>query len=428
MALTPVTTHKSIIVRNVRITDRNSPLNGKSTDMLLADGVVTEIGTNIPNSSGLPEFSIPGLHVSKGWIDLQAEFGEPGFEQRETIESGAQAAMRGGFTDVILMPSTNPVNDQRSITDSILKTAADLPVRIHPAGSVSKGMEGKELSEMYEQSETGVKLFTDHRKTIRNSRLLQLAITYTAPFGGVVMHRPDDPMLSAGGLMHEGEISVSLGMRGIPDLAEELGILRDSGIAEYCNAPLILSMISSGRSVEKIRQIKSAGIKVHASAGAAWLRFTDNTAVGYDSLYKSIPPFRSESDKAALIQGLCDGTIDLLCSDHTPLETEMKQLEFEYSAAGMSMLETFYPVCNEALGSLMKQEDIIACFCDNPRNLLGVTTTSPGVGADTLTFFTPDAEWIFSESASASKNTPMLGQTLRGRAVAILNKGEFHSF
>lgn len=412
---------EKILIKNARVVFPGQPENGQSLDILIVGGKVSETGKNI-TASDAREISIDGLHIAPGFFDFSVTVPEPGFEYKETVESACRAAKKGGITSFVLMPDGQPCNDQKGVTEFRLNKARLSGVKVYPAGAVSKGMEGKELAEMYDLNSAGCRVFSDNKKRIKNSKLLQLALLYTKPFNGLVMHTPGDGYLTQNGVMNESEVSARLGLRGIPVLSEELGIQRDVYIAEYCESRIVLGPITGARSVQLIREAKKKGIQVTAYTAPQYILLNEEALSTYDSYAKLDPPLRAQDDVDALISGLSDGTIDFLVSDHTPEDAEHKMLEFEHAAFGMSGLETFFSVSRTALKS-QSIEKLVELLSINPRRTLGVEIPSLGQGAAAeFVLFQPDAETEYREEdfESLSTNSPVLGKTLTGKVIETI--------
>ena len=367
-----------------------------------------------------------GLFVSSGWFDLHANFGEPGEENKEDIESGCRAAMQGGFTGVLVMPSTFPPISGRPAVEYILKRSKQLLVDVHVAGTISEQQEGKELSEMYDMFLAGAKVFTDDKRAIQDAGLMTRALLYTQNFGGKIFSFAEDKFLAGNGQVHEGVFSSMLGLKGIPSVAEEIMINRDLSLAEYTNSAIHFSTISSRKSVDIIRNAKGKGIKVTADVSALHLLLDDSSLNGFDTVYKLKPPLRTSDDKEALIEGLVDGTIDCICSDHLPQEIEKKKKEFELASYGASGIETSFAVARTATINKLSLPELISKFTSHPRHCAGLKSglIEKDQPAD-LTIFYPDLRWKVAENdlKSKSKNNPFLGKELTGKVLAVVNRG-----
>lgn len=412
-----------MILRQVRVVDAASPHNGQTVDIRLQDGVVKTIGRNLDAEKGEEIFEESGAQVSPGWVDLFADYREPGFEQKETIATGLQAAAAGGFTDVALLPNTFPVVDTSSMVQAALQKAAGASVRIHPYGAVSKAIEGASLAEMYDMRAHGAVAFTDGWKAVQNPMLLLKAMEYVKAFDGLIVQMPVDEALAAGGLMHEGPVSTRLGMAGIPAIGETLAVQRAVETLRYTGSRLHLTGISTAASVAAVRAAKSEGLNITCSVTPYHLLFTEEALTGYDSMYKVSPPLRSEEDRQALIAALADGTIDAIASHHRPHEWDAKEKEFEYASDGMALQELVFQTALRGVGNAVPLPRIVDALSAAPRRILGLPSQAISeTSAARLTIFTPEGETTFSENIlkSRSRAHPFVGATLSGRVIRII--------
>ena len=413
-----------ILIEQARIVDRNSPHHGTIRDILIEDGRIISIGNGLA-ASGVSADTIlrqPGLHVSPGWVDVFAHFGDPGYEYKETLESGAAAAAAGGYTDVFVLPNTRPVVDTKSQVEYIRRTAATLPVRIWPLGGVTRGLEGKDLAEMYDMRNSGAVAFSDGTGPVQSAGLLLKGLQYVKAFDGVIIQVPDDKTVGASGLMNEGIVSTRLGLPGKPMMAEELMVARDIELVRYTGSKLHFTGVSSPRSLEHIRQAKAAGLQVSCSVTPHHLFFTDADLIEYDTNLKVYPPLRDEPAVQVLKKAVLDGLVDAIASHHLPHEFDSKIVEFEYAKPGMSSLETVYPVLRTSLPEL-SPEQTVELLSHRPRQLFGLEqpTISEGQIA-TLTVFDPagTTQLEAGTTRSRSKNNPFIGRPLMGRVIATV--------
>jgi dihydroorotase len=415
-----------ILIRSARIIDTGSPFHNQVKDILVSQGKIKKIGAKLTNSTKAKEVKDDNLHVSLGWFDLNTFLADPGYEQKETIESGCRAAAFGGFTHICCMPNTNPVTETKSQIEYVLRKSRDEIVSVHPLGAVTEHSEGKNLAEMYDMYNAGALAFSDGLKASASAGMVERALLYVKAFDGVIMNHPEDKSISKNGAMSEGLTSTTLGLPAAPALAEELSVSRDLYILEYTESRLHLLDISLRRSVDLIRNAKKKGLKISSSVNAYNL-FLDDTAVGdYDTNYKVNPHLRAKEDIAALIKGLQDGTIDTITSAHQPHDEECKKLEFDKADFGMLGLETCFAVSNTALKGKVDLQVIIDALSNNPRKVVGLESKiAEGAEAD-LTLFNPELKWTFDESdiKSKSKNTPFVGTKFIGKALGIINKGK----
>lgn len=411
-------TMDKILIKNARVVFPGQPENGQSLDILIENGKVAQTGTGITDSDAR-EVSVSDLHIAPGFFDFSVTVPEPGFEYKETIESACRAAKKGGITSFVLMPDGVPCNDNKGITEFRLRKADYSGVKVYPAGALSKGMEGKELAEMYDLTSVGCRVFSDNKHRIKNTKLLQLALLYAKPFGGLIMHTPGDAYVAQNGVMNESEVSARLGLRGIPMLSEELGIQRDLYLAEYCDTRIVLGPITGARSVEIIREAKKKGIQVTAYTAPQYILLQEEELATYDSNVKLDPPLRSSADAEALKAALADGTLDFLVSDHTPEDAEHKMVEFEHASFGMMGLETFFSLSRTALQK-EKIEKVVELLSINPRKTLDIEVPNLQEGSRAeFVLFQPDETISYSENdlESLSKNSPFLGKILQGKVI-----------
>jgi dihydroorotase len=416
-----------IAFHGVTIADHRSELNGKKVDILIVDGSIIEIDKHISNRPYSKEVDVKnceGVFISPGWLDMKANFREPGYEQKETIESGQAAAAQGGFTAVLLMPSVNPVIQKRADVEFLIGKSKNSNVDVYIAGALTVNREGKELAELYDMQLGGAVIFTDDKKAINNSGLLLRGLQYADNIGAKVIVYADDKSLSGDSLANESAVTTKLGFKGSPSIAEGIALERDIRLAEYANTPLHCSGVSSIEAVDAIRTAKKMGLPITAEVNVAHLYFTDEVLNSFDSNYKVKPPFRGTTDKEMLKEALLDGTIDCVVTDHSPEDIESKDVEFEYAAAGMIGLETAYSVLNTAFDGTIAPDQIAKVLSINPRAVIGVDTPIFTTGAvANFTLFNPTAEVVYNlnDLKSKSRNTPFLNRTLKGKVMMAIN-------
>lgn len=412
-----------LLFKNARIITGNTAQE-QLADVLIRQGKIDAVGTDLNAPATAEVMHKEGLCLSPGWMDVGVHTGDPGFEHREDLFSCAAAAAAGGFTEAACLPNTQPAVHSKSEVLYIKNKTAHLPVRFYPFGSVSVGCEGKDLAELYDMHTVGALAFSDGTRAVQDAGLMLRALEYVRAFDGLILNMPHHKNIAGGGQMHEGIISTQLGLRGIPVLAETLMIQRDLSLLEYAQSRLHIHLVSSAAGVALIRTARQAGLPVTASVAVANLCFTDAQLAGFDSHWKVCPPLRSETDRQALLEGLEDGTIDFICSNHTPWDTEAKNVEFPYAEFGMIGLETAFALCRTFLSDAIPLPLLIEKLAVAPRRVLGLPVPSlqPGAPAN-LTAFLPDAPWQFTEKdvCSGSKNTPFLGAELRGRVERIVH-------
>ncbi len=414
-----------LLLKNVRIVGEKD--EKRPQDILIRDGVIEAIGDGLSAEKGAEVWESPSACVSPGWFDVGIQACDPGYEHREDLHSAARAAAAGGFTAVASFPNTNPAIHSKSEVLYIKNKTTGSPVTFYPVGAVSQGCEGKDLAELFDMHSAGAIAFSDGQKAVQDAGLLLRALQYAQAFNGLIINEPHHKTIAAGGQMHEGIVSTSLGLKGVPALAEEIMVQRDLSLLEYAQGRLHLHLLSTAKSVSLVRAAKKAGLPVTASVAIANLCFSDEKLAGFDSNWKIMPPLRSKQDAEALLEGVSDGTIDFICSNHTPWDEEAKNLEFPYAEFGMTGLETAFALCRTFLDKKLTLNDLIEKIARAPRKVLGlpIPEIKPGVRAE-LTVFDPDATWIFQEKNihSKSRNTPFIGQTFKGKVLGIVNNGQ----
>lgn len=411
----------NLLIKNAILVQEHHPLNGKTTDILIQNGIIEKIAPSIENAD-IEQYTADGLHVSAGWFDLQATFPDPGFEHRETIQSGLDAAARGGFTRVLIMPHTHPSISTKSQVEYVLKQAKGHSVKLIPAGSLSAHLKGEELSEMYDMFSHGALAFTDGKQKV-NSGLLSRALLYTREFGARIITYPSDTGFYGGtGQVNEGTASTFTGLKGMPALAEEAGVARDLYLSSYNKTPIHLTNISAAGSIALIRKAKQAGASVTAAVSWMNLCFTEERLLGFDQQYKVYPPLRRADDGDALIEAVIDGTISAIISDHTPLEIESKEVEFDDAAFGARGLEGMFA----ALCTFVPELPLLAvikALTTGPATVLGMKAAEIVEGQPAeLTLFCPNEKWTFTQAdvPYGYANTPLMGMELTGKVKRIV--------
>jgi dihydroorotase len=395
---------------------------------LIADGIITQIASSI-TSKDAAVVEADGLCISPGWVDVFADYREPGLEHKETIATGLAAAAAGGFTHVLLAPNTQPAISSKSIVQYILQAAAGNVVSLHPCGAATQNTDGKDLAEMMDMHANGAIAFTDGWKPVQSTNLALKALEYVKAISGILIQLPIDASLASGGLMHEGNVSTSLGMAGIPALAETIILHRDIELLRYTGSRLHITGISSAVSVDMIRRAKAEGLAITCSVTPYHLALTDEILRSYSSAYKVSPPIREEADRQALIAGLLDGTIDCIASHHRPHEWDAKAKEFEYAADGMAIQQLAYNIVWDTLKDQLTPDRLVEVFSIIPRDIFGLPYQGIAVGATaSLTLFTTSGATTLQQAQAASlgRNNPWIGQELSGRVIGIINNRHLH--
>ncbi len=412
---------------NARMIDPVAGLD-RMTDILIVDGTIARIAPGLPLDKA-ERFDLRGAVAAPGFCDMHVHLREPGFEYKETIETGCLAAATGGFTAVACMPNTRPAIDHAEVVWSILRKALPLPVDVHPIGAITRNREGRELAPMAELHRAGAVAFSDDGAPVVDAKLLRIAMEYAGMFDAPIIQHCEDPALAACGVMNEGFVSTLLGLPGIPRLAEETMIARDIMIAEYIDSPYHAAHISTAGSVALIRMAKERGLRVTCEAAPHHFTLTEEAVRGYDTNTKMNPPLRTMDDVIAIREGFRDGTIDAIATDHAPHALHEKEVEFQYAPFGIVGLETALALSVTELvrKNYLTLPELIEKLSTNPRNILRLPEIRIEEGRPAnLTFFDPDFEWTIdaSQFRSLSKNSPFHGFTLAGKALGIFNKGQ----
>jgi dihydroorotase len=394
-------------------------------DILIEDGVITNIAKGISDSEATIIES-PNLHVSPGWFDIGAQQGQPGHEYRETLASLGKSARAGGYTSLATFPRTNPPIQSRIEVEYLQQLNESLPVRIYPIGAVSQDLGGKDLTEMIDMIHAGAVAFSDGRKYPLEPGLLSRALEYVIPFGSLIIDFPLDRSLTTEGQMHEGKVSTSMGLSGIPSVGEEITIQRDIQLVGYTKSRLHFHAISSAASIPLIQKARADKHAITCDVPAMHLLLEDKDVGDFNSHLKVLPPFREAKDRKALIKGLKDGVIDHISSIHTPMEVETKECEFTYASFGSLGLETAFAAANTVLRYVMPLQEIIDKFCAGPRQILGIDVPLIRRGAlAELTLFDPDIEWTYKGTGhSLSRNDALAGKSFTGKVIATVVKDQ----
>ncbi len=417
----------NLLVRSALIVDASSPYHGQTLDLLIAEGRIERIGSNL-EGSGAEILEGEGLCVSPGWFDAFAHFCDPGEEHREDLQSGARAAAAGGFTAVALLPNTDPVLHSKSELEYIRSRSKDLPIHIFPYAAISRYAKGTDIAELYDMREAGALAFTDGLQPLQHAGLMMHALRYVQPFNGLIINLPLNMDMAGKAGIHEGLMATRLGLPGIPGMAEALMVQRDLQLLEYTGGRLHFALISSHRSVDMIRQAKEKGLEVSAGVAAYQLLFNDSSLADFDTGFKVMPPLRDARDQEALINGLLDGTIDVVCSNHLPQHEDDKRVEFEYAAFGINALETTFSALCTAMKGKAGLEQFVQWLCTAPRTLLELPIPQIDEGkVAELSFFRGTGTWTHraDELQSKARNNPMLGMPLEGSVLGVYARGRY---
>ncbi len=419
-----------MLLKNVRPISKNHD-GSETVNIRIHDGKIQDIGSDIVGRGGEESHDFAGAYVSPGWMDMHVHLREPGYEHKETIKTGCDAAAFGGFTAVACMPNTSPATHTRDVVEFIISKGNETPVDVHPIGCVTKDRAGKSIAEMGDMQKGGAVAFSDDGDPVYDAQVMRVALEYASMLGVPIINHEEDLQLSRPGHMNEGAVSTRLGLDGTPGIAEEVMIARDILLAEYTGGHVHVAHISTKEGVELVRQGKAKGIKVTTEVCPHHFDLTDEEIdrQKFSTNFKMHPPLRTQEDVDAMIEGLVDGTIDVICTDHAPHAIEEKEVEFIYAPNGIIGLETSWAITNMRLhqtGKLDLQQ-LVDKMSDAPRSILNLPELKIEEGAfANLTFFNTDEKWVFDEKnvRSKSRNSPYLNTELTGRAVGIFNRGK----
>ena len=411
------------LLKSATLVDSTNPaLHLKKRDILIRNGKIEKIASKIEAPISIQVLTFENLHVSIGWFDSSVCFGEPGFEERETLRHGLEVAAKSGFTTIVLNPNTNPKPDTSSDIIFFKERSKDACCSMLPMGTLTVEGKSENLAELFDMHKAGAVAFYDHKQGVQNPNLLKIALQYAQNFDGLVLSFPEDGQVAGLGVMNEGEVSTSLGLKGNPKLAEELRINRDLYLLEYTGGRLHIPTISTANGVKLIADAKKKGLQVTCSVAIHNLFLTDKEVEGFDSNFKLNPPLRTPKDIKALRKGVLDGTIDLVTSDHTPIDVEEKRLEFDNAEYGTIGLESAFGCLNQ----IFDFEDAV--------KILSKRIEWPGLGnpklkegeSACLSLFNPDTIYQFNQEHifSTSKNSAFIGQSLKGKVYGSINNGK----
>jgi dihydroorotase len=410
----------TILIKAAKVIDAKSPYNGTQQDILIIDGIITEIGKNLSNKNATV-VSSNNLYVSRGWFDSSVSFGEPGFEERETLKHGLETASKSGFTRIALNSNTNPPLDTHASVAHVISESKKNPTYLHPIANLTVGGNSEQLAELYDLKNAGAVGFGDYKQELSNPNQLKIALQYSQHLNALIMAFPQNKSLTRNGIIHEGKLSTSLGVQGIPSLAEEIQIARDIAILEYTGGKLHIPTVSTKKSVALIENAKKSGLDVSCSVAIHNLCFTDQQLESFDTRYKVQPPLRSETDRKALIKGVKKGIIDFVTSDHCPIDIDHKKMEIDHAEYGTIGLETAF---GALLNHFSLEETIELLTKGKERFSMENHAIEVGETAE-LTLFTTIKPTPFSSSdiVSTSKNSAFLGYLMKGTSLGIVSKG-----
>lgn len=409
----------NIIIRQAKIIDPKSPYHNEIADLKIEGGIITKIGKKLQNPDKLKEVVLDNLHISQGWLDSSVSLGEPGFEDRETISNGLDTAAKSGFTSIAMQPNCFPILDNQSSISFVKQKAENFATDLFPIGALTKNSEGGDLAELFDMKNSGAVAFGDYNRSLSNANLLKIALQYVQDFDGLVIAYSQDSNIKGAGVANEGIASTRLGLKGIPALAEELQISRNLFILEYTGGKLHIPTISTAKSAQLIKEAKAKGLNLTCSVAVHNLVLTDEKLDGFDTRYKVTPPLRNESDRKALVKAVKEGVIDIITSDHNPIDIEHKKMEFDMAKNGTIGLESAFGALSTVLPLELIVEKLVA-----GKAIFNIENTEikEGNKAD-ITFFNPEGKWTFGKEniKSKSKNSAFLGQVMKGKAYGIYN-------
>ena len=409
----------NLLIKSATIVDTSSPYHNQKKDILIKNGVIASIENSIENTENYKEIQLENLYISQGWFDTSVSFGEPGFEERETIENGLNTAAKSGFTAVAVNPNTNPVADNNATIQFIKNKGEGFATTLYPIGSLTKHANGEDIAELYDMQNFGAIAFGDYKKPVCDANLLKIGLQYAQNFGAHIISFPMNKSIAGDGLVNEEINSTKIGLKGIPALAEEIAIVRDLFLLEYTEGKLHIPTISTAKSVQLIKEAKKKDLNVTCSVAAHNLVLTDDEIKDFDTNTKVLPPLRTTKDTKALVKALNEGVIDAITCDHNPLDVEHKKMEYKNAKFGTIGLESLF-------GALNKKIDLnvlIECLTTKPRAAFGIETFSIKEGNKAnFTLFNPDFEYIFSEEhiMSSSKNAIFLNKKMNGKVYGII--------
>lgn len=415
----------NILLKQVTVVDPSSPFHLQKADVFIQNGIITSIKNPIDEQPDIT-FEAPAAFISPGWVDVFADFSDPGYEYRENLQTGAGAAAAGGYTDVFIVPNTLPVVHSKGGVEYIVQKGKNLPVTLHPIGAITKNTEGKELAEMYDMHQSGAICFSDGINPLQSSGIMLKALQYVKAVDSPLIQLPDDKAINVQGVMNEGIASTLLGLPGRPPIAEEIMVARDIELVKYTGSKIHITGVSTKKSISLIRKAKKEGIAVTCSVTPYHLFYCDEDLKEYNTHLKVNPPLRSPTDRKAVRDAVLDGTVDCLATHHLPQDRDHKMVEFEYAQNGMIGLQTCFAVVNSVL-PILGIEKMIELLAIHPRKIFGLDPATININQRAcLSIFNMEAPFIFSREMNLSKssNSPFFDTALTGRVYGIINKEE----
>ena len=410
------------LIKSATIIDKNSEFHNKTVDILISNGIISDISEDIKNPKNFLEIRFPNLHVSNGWFDYSVCTGEPGYEERDNLLNTLMLASKSGFTSVGLQPNTFPVTEKSTEIEYLKAVAKNSNVNIYPIGALTKNSDGNELAELFEMKNSGAIGFGDYKKSIVNANVLKLALLYSKDYNIPIFSFPLNREISNNGVMNEGTTSTSLGLKGIPGMSEEIQIMRDIRILEYTGGNLHIPYISTRKSLELIKKAKNKGLNISCSTCVHNLFFNDTHLDDFNTKFKVLPPLRTQDDIDQLISGVKDGSIDTVTSDHNPLDIELKNVEFDKAEFGTIGLESLFGALNRIF-PIKTTINILT----RGKKVFGIEETEIKIGTQAdLSLFNPINSFVFNDDnvLSMSKNSIFIGSSLKGKVYGTISNGK----
>ena len=410
------------LIKSATIIDKNSEFHNKTVDILIRNGIISDISEDIKNPKNFLEIRFPNLHVSNGWFDYSVCTGEPGYEERDNLLNTLMLASKSGFTSVGLQPNTFPVTEKSTEIEYLKAVAKNSNVNIYPIGALTKNSDGNELAELFEMKNSGAIGFGDYKKSIENANVLKLALLYSKDYNIPIFSFPLNREISNNGVMNEGTTSTSLGLKGIPGMSEEIQIMRDIRILEYTGGNLHIPYISTRKSLELIKKAKNKGLNISCSTCVHNLFFNDTHLGDFNTKFKVLPPLRTQDDIDQLISGVKDGSIDTVTSDHNPLDIELKNVEFDKAEFGTIGLESLFGALNRIF-PIKTTINILT----RGKKVFGIEETEIKIGTQAdLSLFNPINSFVFNDDnvLSMSKNSIFIGSSLKGKVYGTISNGK----